>query len=118
MAPVSFGTVPRGERAKWITPIAGQLYPDSLDQAKVLYEPILQRFAELLRSASTSEELLMLIVKEQPEMKRRQMLRVFRGHFGRNVEADNPGAKHHSRLWRPLPPARRGEDSLHVQAGD
>ncbi|MEE9325564.1 MAG: hypothetical protein V3U90_08470, partial [Dehalococcoidia bacterium] len=70
-------SVPPGERRKWITVIRGEVYPDYLEQAKIIYGPILARFSQLLNKAETSQDLLRRIARE-PGAKMIQLARVFR----------------------------------------
>jgi hypothetical protein len=52
-------------------------YPDYLEQAVVLYEPVFERFAEIFLGVSDSAGLLRAIVNE-PQPMRTQLLRIFR----------------------------------------
>ncbi|MFQ5853729.1 MAG: hypothetical protein ACE5JU_24485 [Candidatus Binatia bacterium] len=70
-------SVPPSERRQWITPIGGKLYPDYLQEAKLIYSPILVRFGELLDQVRTSEDLLRAIAKE-PGPKMAQLAKMFR----------------------------------------
>lgn len=63
--------------SKWITIFDSPFYPDSLDEAKMLYEKVLERFIELVDEATNSADLLKIITKE-PDPLRIQLLRVFR----------------------------------------
>ncbi|WP_334719476.1 hypothetical protein [Nostoc sp.] len=63
--------------SKWITIFDSPFYPDSLDEAKMLYEKVLERFIELVDEATSSANLLEIITKE-PDPLRIQLLRVFR----------------------------------------
>ncbi|MEH2161585.1 MAG: hypothetical protein V7K38_11165 [Nostoc sp.] len=63
--------------SKWITIFDSPFYPDSLDEAKMLYEKVLERFIELVDEATNSANLLEIITKE-PDPLRIQLLRVFR----------------------------------------
>ncbi len=63
--------------AKWITIFDSPFYPDSLDEAKILYEKVLERFVELVDEAESSINLLEVITLE-PDPLRIQLLRVFR----------------------------------------
>jgi len=63
--------------SKWITIFDSPFYPDSLDEAKMLYEKVLERFIELVDEATNSANLLKIITKE-PDPLRIQLLRVFR----------------------------------------
>lgn len=63
--------------SKWITIFDSPFYPDSLDEAKILYEKVLERFIELVDEAESSINLLEVITQE-PDPLRIQLLRVFR----------------------------------------
>ncbi|MEH1917164.1 hypothetical protein [Nostoc sp.] len=63
--------------SKWITIFDSPFYPDSLDEAKMLYEKVLERFIELVDEATNSANLLEIITNE-PDLLRIQLLRVFR----------------------------------------
>ncbi|MEH1986805.1 MULTISPECIES: hypothetical protein [unclassified Nostoc] len=63
--------------SKWITIFDSPFYPDSLDEAKMLYEKVLERFIELVDEATNSANLLEIITNE-PDPLRIQLLRVFR----------------------------------------
>jgi hypothetical protein len=62
----------------WITLASGEYYPDILEDAQLLYEPVLVLFSQLLKSSESSVRLLMNIA-EVPEMWMRiQLARIFR----------------------------------------
>jgi hypothetical protein len=60
----------------WITVYEAAFYPDRLDAAIVRYEPILERFAELIEGADSSADLLRLIMSE-PRILRGDLLKLF-----------------------------------------
>lgn len=66
-----------GEKRRWITTLDSPFYPDYLDEAKVVFEPVLGRFGELLVPAADSIDLFRRILAE-PRKVREQLLRVFR----------------------------------------
>ncbi len=67
----------KANAAKWITIFDSQFYPDSLDEAKILYGSVVERFTELVEIAQSSTNLLEIITRE-PDPIRIQLLRVFR----------------------------------------
>lgn len=60
----------------WITIYEAAFYPDKLDAAIVRYEPILERFAELIEGADSSVDLLRTIMDE-PRILRGDLLKLF-----------------------------------------
>jgi len=61
---------------EWLTVVESPYYPDFLDAASQLYQPVLERFLELVEAANTSAGLLRSIMDEPPSI-RTQLLRVF-----------------------------------------
>ena len=62
----------------WITLFSGEYYPDILQDAIALYEPVLVLFKKLLLSSESSIRLLLQIGEIQPQWMRVQLSRVFR----------------------------------------
>jgi hypothetical protein len=62
----------------WITLATGEFYPDILEDAVTLYEPVLVTFKKLLQSSESSEALFMGISQVKPQWMRIQLCRVFR----------------------------------------
>ncbi len=62
----------------WVTLVTGEFYPDILEDAVTLYEPVLVTFKMLLQSSESSEALLMAISDVKPQWMRIQLCRVFR----------------------------------------
>ena len=62
----------------WITLATGEYFPDILEDACKLYEPVLVLFGQLLRSSESSTRLLMLIAEQTDGWMRVQLARVFR----------------------------------------
>jgi hypothetical protein len=62
-------------------------YPDSLDEAKILYENVLLRFTEVVEQAQSSANLLEIITKE-PDPLRIQLLRVFRRYVSPDTSVE------------------------------
>jgi hypothetical protein len=77
----------RETASKWITIFDSPFYPDSLDEAKVLYEKVLQRFIELVGQAQSSTNLLEIITRE-PDPLRIQLLRVFRRYVSPDTSVE------------------------------
>ncbi|HLP89157.1 MAG TPA: hypothetical protein VK184_11285 [Nostocaceae cyanobacterium] len=73
--------------SNWITIFDSPFYPDSLDEAKVLYEQVLIRFIELVEQAQSSINLLEIITKE-PDPLRIQLLRVFRRYVSPDTSVE------------------------------
>lgn len=73
--------------AKWITIFDSPFYPDSLDEARMLYEKVLERFAELVDEAQSSANLLEIIT-EEPDPLRIQLLRVFRRYVSPDTSVE------------------------------
>ncbi|WP_199247864.1 hypothetical protein [[Phormidium] sp. ETS-05] len=66
------------EGHNWITLVTGEYYPDILDDACNLYEPVLVKFGQLLKSSESSERLLIQISETSAQWMRIQLARVFR----------------------------------------
>ena len=64
--------------AQWITLSSGEYYPDILSDACLLYEPVLQLFARILKSSETSTRLFLQISEVNEVWMRIQLCRVFR----------------------------------------
>lgn len=62
----------------WVTLASGEFYPDILEDAVVLYEPVLVTFKKLLLTSESSTRLFMEIANVQPQWMRIQLSRVFR----------------------------------------
>lgn len=62
----------------WITLASGDFYPDILEDAVALYEPVLIWFKKLLLTSESSTRLLMQISEVKPQWMRIQLSRVFR----------------------------------------
>jgi hypothetical protein len=75
-------------RAEWITFVEGAFYPDSLDAAVPIYEPVLRRFGEFLARAADSSDLLRLIDETRGTQQRIQLLRVFRKYVSPDTSVE------------------------------
>ncbi len=73
--------------SQWITIFDSPFYPDSLDEAKILYEKVLERFIELVDLAKSSTNLLEIITQE-PDPLRIQLLRVFRRYVSPDTSVE------------------------------
>ncbi len=73
--------------SNWITIFDSPFYPDSLDEAKILYENVLLRFTEVVEQAQSSTNLLEIITKE-PDPLRIQLLRVFRRYVSPDTSVE------------------------------
>lgn len=66
------------ERKNYITLSTGEYYPDILQDACVLYEPVLITFGKLLKEAPSSSSLFLSIAETSSAWMRIQLCRVFR----------------------------------------
>ncbi|MBS3026439.1 MAG: hypothetical protein HCA25_04905 [Dolichospermum sp. DET50] len=73
--------------SNWITIFDSPFYPDSLDEAKIIYENVLLRFTEVVEQAKNSANLLEIITKE-PDPLRIQLLRVFRRYVSPDTSVE------------------------------
>jgi hypothetical protein len=73
--------------SQWITIFDSPFYPDFLDEARVLYEKVVERFGELIDNASSSINLLEVITQE-PDPLRIQLLRVFRRYVSPDTSVE------------------------------
>lgn len=77
----------REDKPAWITFIESEYYPDTLDQAKVIYEPIIKHFKELLQQCNSSENLFLAIAKE-PGKKMTQLTKIFRRYVSPDTSVE------------------------------
>lgn len=68
----------QNEAAAWITLATGDYYPDILNDACRLYEPVLVEFGQLLQRAHSSEFLFKSIAETPNQWMRIQLCRVFK----------------------------------------
>jgi hypothetical protein len=73
--------------AEWITVLDTEFFPDFLDQARVLYTPVIERFIVLVGEAKSSEELLRTIAGEKLPI-RTQLQRVFRKYVSPSTSVE------------------------------
>lgn len=82
----SFGSY-KASASRWITFIDSEFYPDYLDEAKVVYGSVLEKFASLVGEAQNSTDLLIKISQE-PNTSRTQLLRVFRKYVSPDTSVE------------------------------
>lgn len=68
----------KAEGHKWITLATGEFYPDILEDACKLYQPVLELFGQLIKTSPSSTKLFMKISEVRPVWMRIQLTRVFR----------------------------------------
>ena len=68
----------KAEAYNWITLANGEYYPDVLDDAVLLYSPVLIMFEQLLKSSESSVTLFRHIAEVPEQWMRVQLARVFR----------------------------------------
>lgn len=98
----------------WITSLGNAFYPDYLDEAKVIYQPVLEEFIELADEAASSVELFRNINKKTGKQ-HTQLLRVFKKYVlpGVPVEATSKKIqaedilKHHASEMREISEVRK-----------
>lgn len=78
MAEKAFRDYARKERRNYITLSSGEFYPDILEQACLLYGPVLQEFRRMLMISASSTELFLNIAAERTSWMRIQLCRVFK----------------------------------------
>ena len=71
----------QNEGSCWITLSTGEYYPDILPFACELYKPVLTLFGQILKTSSSSSELLHTIAEEKSSWMRIQLCRVFRKYI-------------------------------------
>jgi hypothetical protein len=75
--PTSFADY-KAEGHLWITLARGLYYPDYLEDAKKLYQPIIEMFGQLVRGSASSQELFIQIATIPNGFTRIQLARIFR----------------------------------------
>jgi len=68
----------KADAHNWITLTRGEYYPDILQEACQLYEPVLVMFGQLLRTSESSVRLFIQISEVPNTWMRVQLFRVFR----------------------------------------
>ena len=74
--------------AKWITFVEGEFYPDSINSAIPVYQPVLRKFGDILREERDSTELLRRIAAVRSPKQRVQLLRVFRKYVSPDTSVE------------------------------
>jgi hypothetical protein len=72
----------------WITLVGGEYYPDILNDALALYEPVLAIFKKLLLSSESSARLFLQITEEKSPWMYIQLCRVFRKYVSPNTPVE------------------------------
>ncbi|MEG4913041.1 hypothetical protein [Microcoleus sp. B13-B6] len=72
----------------WITLTAGEYYPDILQEACQLYEPVLVMFGQLLRTSESSVRLFIQISEVPSTWMRVQLFRVFRKYVSPEIPVE------------------------------
>lgn len=108
MAEKSFRDYGHEERRNYITLSSGEFYPDILEQACLLYEPVLQSFRRMLEISASSTELFMNIAAERSSWMRVQLCRVFKRYVSPETPVEllkkkNAGGAHLPRFRSGLP---------------
>lgn len=76
------------QKAKQITFIEGDFYPDALETAIELYQPVLEKFGQLLKESKDSCDLFRRIFSESKGKQRIQLLRVFRKYVSPDTSVE------------------------------
>ena len=77
----------RQEAADWITTASGDYYPNVIEPANSLYEPVLAKFGQLVDMSTSSVELLRHVSDVKGSM-RVQLLRVFRKYVSPSTSVE------------------------------
>jgi hypothetical protein len=78
----------KADAHNWITLTAGEYYPDILQEACQLYEPVLEMFGQLLRTSESSVRLFMQISEVPSTWMRVQLFRVFRKYVSPEIPVE------------------------------
>lgn len=81
------------DRFNWITLATGEYYPDILEEACVLYEPVLVLFGELLKTSESSIRLFEQINDVGNGWTRVQLARIFRKYVSPRTPVEMLKAK-------------------------
>ncbi len=68
----------KDEAERWVTLASGDFYPDNLQAACRLYEPVLVEFGRLVKNSKSSSSLLSSIMDTPDQWMRTQLCRVFK----------------------------------------
>ena len=80
----------------WITLATGEFYPDILEEACALYEPVLQLFGQLVRSSESSHRLFLATTDVRQPWMRIQLARVFRKYVSPDTPVEMLKKKSHA----------------------
>lgn len=83
----------------WITLMTGEYYPDILQEACQLYEPVLVMFGQLLRTSESSVRLFIQISEVPSTWMRVQLLRVFRKYVSPEIPVEMLRRKKKQRIF-------------------
>lgn len=72
----------------WITLASGEYYPDILEDACLLYEPVLVMFGQLLKSSESSQRFFLLIADVPEPWMRVQLARVFKRYVSPSTSVE------------------------------
>lgn len=78
----------KAEGHNWITLATGEYYPDILQEACLLYKPVLVMFGELLKTSESSVRLFMQISEIPNSWMRIQLCRVFRKYVSPEIPVE------------------------------
>lgn len=103
------------EGSNWITLATGEFYPDILVDACNLYKPVLEIFAQLLKSSESSERLFLATTEIKQGWMRIQLARVFRKYVSPNTPVEMLKVKSKAKEicskfgkgFRPIPEVQR-----------
>jgi hypothetical protein len=78
----------KNDGSNWITLTTGEFYPDILIDACLLYQPVLEMFAQFLKVSESSERLFMFTTEIRQPWMRIQLARVFRKYVSPNTPVE------------------------------
>jgi len=90
--PVTFAEY-KQDAHNWITLLTGEFYPDILEDACLLYTPVLELFGRILRTSETSERLFQQIMSVEQSWMRIQLARVFKRYVSPSTPVEMLKAK-------------------------
>lgn len=102
------------DKRQWLTSLGTSFYPDFIDEAKVIYQPVIEQFTELVDQSDSSVELFRLI-NTKTGKQRKQLLRIFKKYVLPGVPVEDTGVKknasdilkHHSNEMRDILEVRK-----------
>ncbi|MCB9452965.1 MAG: bstEII [Anaerolineaceae bacterium] len=72
----------------WITLASGEYYPDTLEDACLLYQPVLTMFGQLLKSSESSQRFFLMIAEVAEPWMRIQLARVFKRYVSPSTSVE------------------------------